>query len=188
MLTSTGKTVEDLRDAVEKLARRKTLFAQITAANEAEAQKEEINRKMSELNVELEAAQQKHRDATAPLIWQHEQIRELWIQARAAETQLRRDCEDTEALDAVAGIHGRIQDAAKAIAKVKEKLWNSDANINDLTARIAEGGANEKAYRKNLESAHERRKSYEAEEEQLRTLAAQLTAEMDEAQARLIEP
>jgi chromosome segregation ATPase len=95
ILRDAGKTLDDLRTAVEKLQHRRELKARLDRLPKLAAQRKDVERQMIDANRALEQAEERHVEVTNPLQMHLQDLKEqIW-----AGEQARSTCED-EALRA----------------------------------------------------------------------------------------
>lgn len=138
VLSAAGKTADDLREAVERLAHRRQLREQFRRLPELEAEKQKVEREIASANAALEAAERRHHEAVAPLEARLAEIRELVSAGEAARRHLADGCTD-------AGLLARYRKLEAALAEARHAAAEHRAAADSLRERArAERGAAER--------------------------------------------
>ncbi|MBM3984030.1 MAG: hypothetical protein FJ304_27945 [Planctomycetes bacterium] len=92
VLTVSGKTLDDLKQAVELYQKRKEMKAQLDAVPALDAEEAEITKRISKAREVFEVAEKKFHEVVDPLRWRREQIAADRIEAMRLPQQLVATC------------------------------------------------------------------------------------------------
>jgi predicted nucleic acid-binding Zn-ribbon protein len=124
VLRDTGKSLDDLRAAVELYQKRFAMRAQVNALPKLEAERKEVERQLSKADAALEAAEQQHADVTTPLHGRLEMLRQAMQDAERSRQQLVETCPDEE-------LRERLADLQCRHAEVHDRSFKLRQAIND---------------------------------------------------------
>ena len=140
VLIASRRSVDDLANAVRLVQRRESLRAEIRDIDARQDDRAGLVAKIEAANAELQAAQDRHRDAVFPLQNEIDAINELHHRRAAAERELRAMIDDDTA-DAIAGLERAIQAAAnrsdhqkRLLADLRSRLLSADEGVRELAA------------------------------------------------------
>lgn len=134
VLQDAGKSLDELRQAVERLHHRRQLREQLDRLPALASERQEIEKQIAAADAALEAAEKKHSETTGPLVARLQQIRELVAAAEAAKRQLADTCTD----DALLAEHRQVQ------AEVS-KAYHEAAECREAASRQRERARSERA-------------------------------------------
>ena len=158
VLHDAGKSLDDLRQAVEQLQHRRQLRENWDRLPGVAAEREDIEKQLAAAQEALDDAEQRHAETTNPLIARLNQIRDAMMAADAAKRELANTCTDPALLAEVAAVVAKLtaayreatqcRDAARAerdrakaqhIAAERAKaIWRGDEQVKDYLARAKE--------------------------------------------------
>jgi predicted nucleic acid-binding Zn-ribbon protein len=92
VLTVSGKTLDDLKQAVELYQKRKDMKAQLDTVPALDAEEAEINKRIGKAREVFDAARTKFEEEVNPLRWRREQIAAERIEAMRLPQQLVATC------------------------------------------------------------------------------------------------
>lgn len=188
VLASAGKTAADLNSAVSRYKLRKAKFAKVLAAEAAEQELQGIQQQYEQLNAELQAAKDRHRDAVLPLRRRADQLTQQIQEGTSARIDLQRDCSDPRRLEEAMGLALKLRELGAEKAAIGEKVYEVKGKINALTARIEEGGSNAAAYKADLADVKSRLANYNARTKELDAEILDVQQQSVEAHQQLAEP
>jgi hypothetical protein len=173
VLQESGKSIQDLKSAVELRKRRKVEAGRIARYQELEQKRPAIQKKIDEAFAKLEAANREYDRVTRPLSYELEDINKAGEQAGAAKDQLRRSCDDPFILARLREIDIQRQNLCRQqralqddITKLEYTLRrDSDSPLRDMPASQQKQQAKSAADR--LSRARDELKSLQAKDEQL---------------------
>ena len=122
VLHEAGKSVEDLRQAVELLHRRRDLRQKLDSVPRLMAQRQEIERKIAAANCDLEAADQRHTEAVVPLQAELADLREQTFAGDQARGELQRTCADPDLLARLADVTAKLQGARQEVDDMRKAM------------------------------------------------------------------
>jgi chromosome segregation ATPase len=96
ILADSGKTLDDLRTAVELLTKRGELRHAVDQESKLMKEREQIDRRIQQAGAELTAAEQRHQEITHPLLCRRDEIRDALFEAERAKRELERTCADED--------------------------------------------------------------------------------------------
>ena len=158
ILRDAGKSLDDLREAAERLAHRRRLREQWDRLPELAAERTEIEAKIAAADAALDEAEQRHTDVTGPLHFRLRQGRDAMMEADAVKRQLHDTCTDaallaelrdvlarlsatdreaTECRDAARAERDRALVARSAVERAKRILGGED-QVEEHQARVKE--------------------------------------------------
>lgn len=95
-LANAGKSLDDLRQAVELDQKRTTLKSMVASMPKLEAERQEVQQQISKADDDLAEAEQRHNDVTAPLYAQLQQLKEALSDAETAKRELFRTSDNPQ--------------------------------------------------------------------------------------------
>lgn len=148
VLASAGKSVDDLRQDVDRQQTRLALKALVNSPPKFEAERRELDSRMADADRELAAAEQRHEEITAPLYATRRELDLAIADAERASTTLVQSCEDADLLQEMNELNAearqvtaRSQELVSRIAFMEEKARvdreraDRDASPGDADAR-----------------------------------------------------
>ncbi len=136
VLHDAGKSLDDLRKAVELLQKRRALRETLDRVPALQAERQEIERQLNAAYIALEEAEEKHAEVTHPLRCRLDKLMDELRDTDRAKNELDRTCTDqtvlselkalSEEIDARRQDASRHRDAAKA-ARDRANLERNDA-------------------------------------------------------------
>ena len=160
MLREAGKTLDDLREAVERLQARRRLREQMDELPKLAAERQEIEKQLAAADNILADAEQQHSEVTAPLRARLVQIREASWAAESAKTQLVQTCDEPALVAQMRDVEAKLTQARKDVSDLRN-------TINDYRDRARnESALAERAQRivhgeEQVKEHQERAKRYE---------------------------
>lgn len=95
-LAAAGKTLDDLRQDVERYQHRLALKAMVASMPKLEAEQQELRRQVAKADDALADAEQRHNEVTAPLYAQLDQLKAALSDAEAGKRELYHTCDDPD--------------------------------------------------------------------------------------------
>ena len=186
VLLSTGKSVEELRAAVELYQRRSVMRTQVNSLPKLESERKEIEQQMTKANAALEEAERQHEETMNPLISQHEIVRHVMQEAELARRQLVETCPYVELNQQLADLHRGHAEANAQATKLRQTIsdcrsWATTDRANAPHATTA-GGSQDLLNRAARRDAHAAQVEKELAEvmKQVASLEKQIQAVRDE--------
>ncbi len=177
VLQDACKSLDDLRQAVERLQRGRQLREHLDRLPALMAERQEIEKQIAAADAALEAAEKKHGETTGPVVARIEQIRELVCAADAARRQLACTCTD----EALLAEHRRVQ-AELGVANHEAGELREAASRQRERAR-SEQAAAERA--KRIVSGDEQMEEHLARAQQHEQKAAEFGGEVAKVEKRV---
>ncbi len=138
VLIGSRRTVAELADAVKLIQRRESLRAEIRAIDARHDDRAGLVAQIQTANAELQAAQDRFRDATFPLQRSIDEIDQLHHRRAAAQRELR-ELMDDDAAGEIAELGQAIQAASmrcdnqkRLLADLRSRLLSPDEGIREL--------------------------------------------------------
>ncbi len=190
VLSDTGKSLNDLRAAVELYQRRFAMKTQVNSLPKLEAERKEVEQKLLNADAVLEATEQQHTETTAPLHGQLEMLRQAMQEAECSRQQLVETCPDDELRERLADLHRRHTEAHDRSFKLRQTLNDCRTWVNSDRAEAAHVSSPRKE--QELRERTERRdaKAAECEKELAEVLKqrASLEKQMQAERDAMLEP
>lgn len=124
VLHEAGKSLDDLKKAVELLQRRRQLRQKWDAIPNLTNQRHDVEQQMAEADRELEAAESKHYATMNPLSAQLDQLRAATQEGENAKRELSDTCTDPTLLAKLADVRGRLAKADKETTDLQTSINN----------------------------------------------------------------
>jgi chromosome segregation ATPase len=190
-LSLAGRSLEELRAAVEVYRRRIALKAKLDAAPGLRARRQELEKQIRQADAALAEAERRHTEVTTPLRAQLEVLHRQLQESEEARRDLARTCPDER-------LRAQEADLQRQIAETQDLLVNARHQIKacETRARLAR----DEAERLVLHPEQQKRafslaEQHEAEAEAARKKAAELTKrlaelgkQMEAVQQSMLEP
>jgi chromosome segregation ATPase len=96
ILADTGRTLEELRDDTQLLARRRKLRVEMDAIVPLEKEAAKVAKQIKQAEAAFESSKAKHEQQTTPLYIRQSEIAAIRKRSSAARADLRQSCEDRE--------------------------------------------------------------------------------------------
>jgi chromosome segregation ATPase len=170
VLDEAGKSLDDLKKAVELLQHRRQLRQKWDAIPGLMDQRHDVEQQMAEADRELEAAESKHFATMNPLSAQLDQLRAATQEGENAKRELWNTCSDPALLAKLADVRGRLAKAEKETADLQTSINNlkswakSDRERAEQQKRILGGDQTPEDY---LNRAKDRERQAAEEESKL---------------------
>jgi chromosome segregation ATPase len=129
ILHDAGKSLDDLRQAVEQLQHRRQLKDQCKQLPALAAERKDVEAKIDAANKALDEADTHHTDVTVPLNARLQEIRDQQWAAEAAKQELWSTCSDPV-------LKAKHAEAEKALADAHQNLANLRMQIDDWKAQV----------------------------------------------------
>jgi chromosome segregation ATPase len=161
VLVNTGKSIDDLRRDVEAYQHRMALKAMVSSLPDLDRDFAEVQKQIAAADRELQEAERRHDDATAPLYGRMEDIKQARSEASRAQQELFDTCSDPDLerqLDRANDELARLLEANKDLATHAAWLDNkSDAERDRIGKELTEADREHRReqaalYRKQAES------------------------------------
>lgn len=162
ILANAGKSVTDLKADVERYQHRQKLKALIASMPKLEAERRDIDDQIARAELDLEAAEKQHEEATAPLCNRRREISQVLSDASSAQAEFVRTCDDVGLRREVAEIEGELRrlneqqrEATDRAVYMEEKTrTEAERAERELTLEATEGRREVAGrYRKDAEAA-----------------------------------
>jgi chromosome segregation ATPase len=111
VLSDTGKSLDDLRQAVEILNRRRELRAKLDSIPNLTAKREDVEQQLAAADRDLEDAEKRHYDLTEPLRMRITELKEAIWAAEQARNELCGDSAASDLQDRLAAVQTRLNAA-----------------------------------------------------------------------------
>ncbi|MSR55699.1 MAG: hypothetical protein EXS09_20820 [Gemmataceae bacterium] len=183
LLADLGKSPDDLRQAVELLAQRRTWKAQFAASGSLSAEYAENLKRLESAEVILTDARTQYEKFLDPIARRQQQILSSQILAGVAERELRRTCTDAAAREIVADLDAKLGELRHQSVGQRQLANERSEQISKISMGLR--GFREADYpKKHAEKADEIRSQQEARTSYL-TAAEGLLAQADVVAAKL---
>jgi hypothetical protein len=96
LLTDAGKSLDDLRQDVQRYEHRFALKAMVNSIPKWETERQEIDERIAAADRTLEAAEKQHEEVTAPLYASRRELNEAINNATRASNELVQTCDDDD--------------------------------------------------------------------------------------------
>lgn len=138
VLVASRHSVDDLAAAVKLVERREALRAEIRSIDARQDDRAGLLARIETANAELQAAQDRHRDATFPLQREVDEIDQMHHRRQAAERELR-DLIDDDQADELAELEQAIREASnrsdnqtRLVRDLQTRLLSADSGVREL--------------------------------------------------------
>jgi predicted nucleic acid-binding Zn-ribbon protein len=173
VLSDAGKSLDDLRAAVELYQKRFAMRTLVNSLPKLEAERKEIELHLSKADAALEAAEQQHADVTAPLHGRLEMLRQAMQDAERSRQQLVETCPDEELRERLADLQRRHAEAHDRSFKLRQAINDCRTWAQSDRAEVAHASSPRKE--QELRERAERREAKAAEcEKELAEVLKQL--------------
>ncbi len=122
VLADAGKTLDDLRQAVERLQTRSRLRERIDELPKIAAEREQIEKQIAAADQVLADAERTHDEVTAPLIARMAELREASWTAQSAKAELLRTCLDPGLLDQMEDTESQLKHWRRNAAELRDVI------------------------------------------------------------------
>ena len=177
ILNACGRSIDDLKKAVELYQRRVLWRELLDSLPRLEAERESIERRLAEADAELQAAERKHAKVTTPLRNRLEELRQATLTAENYRQRLVETCPNEE-------LRERASELRRQLAEVSDRAHQLRQQINYhkswTNVHLAEGESHDQHEAKIRECEKELSKL----QKQIADLEQQLAATRD----RMLEP
>jgi len=129
ILHDAGKSLDDLRQAVEQLQNRRQLRDQWNLLPALNAERKEIEAKIAAANKALDAADAHHTEVTVPLHARLQEIRDASWAAESAKNELWQTCQDPV-------LTASLAEAQKALAAARQDAATLRAQIDNWKSQV----------------------------------------------------
>lgn len=185
VLNESGKSLDDLRAAVELYQQRFAMRTLVNSLPKLEAERKEVERQLTKADEALEAAEQQHTETTAPLHGRLEMLRQAMQEAERSRHQLVETCPDEELRERLADLHRRHTEAHDRSFKLRQVINDSRTWAKSDRAEAAHASSPRKEQELRERSERREAKAGECEKEladvlkQLASLEKQVQAVRD---------
>lgn len=190
VLADSGRSIDDLRTAVEALAERRQLRATVDRLPELLAQRKEIERQIAEADKAFEEADALHTETLAPLSAQFDQIKHEMFEAESAKRELERGCDNEQLKAELAEIYAMRDDLGVQRSKIEQQASDLRAaarsNRNRLQLTQLRDEKAELAER--ADDLEKRARQCDADAAKLKRKIADADRKADEVRIRMLDP
>jgi chromosome segregation ATPase len=189
ILSDSGRSLDDLRTAVELYQRRVAMRAQLDSLPKLEAERKEIERQLAEADAALSAAEQRHMEVTVPLRSRLEQLQLATIEAERCRQQLVETCPDEELRQRLADLQRQLEEAGNRTIKLQQEINRHKTWVQVYQAEAAYTRPSQQQPAQRQAGQHEAEvRVKEKELAEARKRAAALAKEIEAIRARMLEP
>lgn len=137
MLNVVAKSVNDLRQDVERYQHRSVLKERVASLPRLEAKAKEIKEKLATADRALEAAEKQHDDLTAPLYSTLQELKEAMSAASSAAAELFHTCDDPELVNEMKSITAELHQTYQQSQQARDRAtyMEGKARTEDERAR-----------------------------------------------------
>jgi len=189
ILHDSGKTLDDLRSAVELLQTRMAMRTHLNSLPKLQAEEKEIGRQIAEAEAALARAEDTHQETTYPLIGRLQQVRDAIREAERNRQQLVATCSDPELLaQAVALAEKRRQANERKHAltqAINNQRGTTSYRVGDAEAGVFQGTVEQ---RENARRAEAKVAGWERELAEVSKLLASLEKQEAALQEQMLAP
>jgi len=122
VLHEAGKSLDELKAAVESLQQRRELRQKLDSVPRLMAKWREIEKQIAAADAELEAAEQHHDDVVLPLQGELAELSREIVAGEQARGELQRTCADTELRARLNDVLARLQGARQEVADMRRAI------------------------------------------------------------------
>ena len=122
VLSDAGRSLDDLRTAVELYQKRVGMRTPLDSLPKMEAERKEIERRLSEADEALAAAERQHAEVTGPLRGRLEQLQLATREAERCRQQLVETCPDEELRQRLADLQRQHDEAAGRSLELRREI------------------------------------------------------------------
>ncbi|MFN3297556.1 hypothetical protein [Caldimonas sp.] len=190
VLHNSGKSLNDLKAAVELRQKRLALRAQLDRVPDLTKEREANQKHISEAYAELQKAEERCEAVARPLIYRNEQLTDEIREADRAKNQLANTCPYEELLTTIAEVVAEIKAVNHKINDLTGRIQNCHREAGNLRQQASVSHRPDDADRLRAKAdAFERgAKEMDAKVSPLRTQMADLQRRETELRERLLEP
>jgi hypothetical protein len=190
VLSDTGKSLDDLRAAVELYQRRFAMRAQVNSVPKLEAERKGVEQQLLKADAALEAAEQQHTETTAPLHGRLEMLRQAMQEAERSRHQLVETCPDEELCERLADLQRRHDEAHDRSFKLRQAINDSRTWAKSDRAEAAHTSSAHKEQELRERAERREAKAIECEKELAEVLKqlAGLEKQMQAVRDAMLEP
>ncbi len=190
VLSESGKSLDDLRAAVELYQRRFALRTQVNSLPKLEAERKEVERQLCKADEALEAAEQQHADVTAPLHGRLEMLRQAMQDAERSRQQLVETCPDDELRERLGDLQRRHTEAHDRSFKLRQTIndCRTWAKSDRAEAAHTSSPRKEQDLRERAEQREAKAAEYEKELSEVLKQLAGLEKQMQAVRDEMLEP
>jgi predicted nucleic acid-binding Zn-ribbon protein len=163
VLSESGKSLDDLRAAVELYQQRFAMRTLVNSLPKLEAERKEVERQLTQADEALEAAERQHSEATAPLHGRLEMLRQAMQEAERSRQQLVETCPDDELRERLADLQRRHTEAHDRSFKLRQVINDCRTWAKSDRAEVAHASSPRKE--QELRERAEQREAKAAERE-----------------------
>jgi hypothetical protein len=177
ILTSSGRTIDQLERDVSKLRRRLELVEKMRQADTLVAERDGLQPKMDALDAKLKAAKDAHAQEHAPLYWRVQQINTELAQLQLVEVkaELRRISDPA------------LQEKVRRLLRESRTVETSRDAVKDQQAQAEAAAADERYTKEDRDAAKKRVARHAQEVAELNAQRDALLAEVNAACAQMLE-
>ena len=156
VLGEAGKTLDDLREAVERLQARRRLREQMDELPKLAVERQEIEKQLAAADNILADAEQQHSEVTAPLRARLVRIREASWAAESAKTQLVQTCDEPALVAQMRDAEAKLTQARKEVSDLRNTLSDyrdrarNESALAERAERIVQGEEQVKEHQERL--------------------------------------
>jgi chromosome segregation ATPase len=179
VLDECGKSLDDLRLAVELLQERRELKAKLNTVPRLSAERSRIERQIAAADAELEAADKKHAETVYPLQNELEVLKEQVWAGEQARTKLHDTCADPN-------LRAQLDDLQAKLTEANKIASNMQTDISDLHLRAKHSIAVAEKAKSIIDGEH-RVKELQDRAKQMEKKATELEADLAKAQKAIAD-
>jgi len=190
IFVDTGRTIEDLRQSVELLQRRREMRRQVDDIPKLAAEVLDIEAKVKEASRIFDEARKKHDDIVDPLEYRIKQVRKLISEGEQARRDLVSTCTDEKLVKELAEITKPLSECEREVAKKETQLANlrRNASYQRDQAKHAQREPNAEAHKEEAEKLEEEAKALERELPRLTEVRHRLRVRDRKLREQMLEP
>jgi predicted nucleic acid-binding Zn-ribbon protein len=190
VLRDTGKSLDDLRQAVETLGRRRELRAKLDGLPKLARERRDVERQMAAADRELEEAEKRHYDITEPLKMRLAELKDSMWAAEQARNELCGDSADPDLRARLADVQGKLNAVRTQVADMRKAAgeFRSWASIDRDKAERVGYEDQAKAASERAEQRERRAAEIEKELPEVEKSIAPLEREEAAIRKQMLEP
>lgn len=190
VLADSGRSINDLRTAVEALAKRRQLRATVDRMPELLAQRKDIERRIAEADRAFEEADALHTETLAPLSAQFDQIKHEMSEAENAKRELERGCENEQLKTELAEIYAIRDDLSVQRSKIEQQASDlrAAARSNRNRLQLTQLREEKAELMERADDLEKRARQCDAEAAKLKRKIAEADRKADEVRIHMLEP